>query len=390
MIPTKTASVTTWKSVDVLDEYTVRVNLSVWTNSALSNFSFSGRCFIVSPTAYEKNGVEWMKQNMVGTGPFMQDKIQAGVKVVYKKNPNYYGKDANGNQLPYLDGIEFWGITDPMTIVASLKSGAIMGFATAADKNLYDLQKSGYTAVTAPNGIGMYLPDSAHSTSPLSKQAVREAVEYAIDKEAIAEALSYGFWGPAYQAAPPLATAYDPSLPGRKYDVNKATALLTEAGYPDGVTIKFIGTSDNKDSMTAIQGQLAEANITVNLEIADSAKFQEYTLSGWNNGYLYGGPSGASNWINSLSSFLNPESPNYAVTAKSPEFTALFNEARNSKEKDPVKELAVIKYIYDNAMVLPVQNITRAWVTASFVKDAGFFTDAANFYWTPGKAWLDK
>jgi ABC-type transport system substrate-binding protein len=390
MLTSGFSSVATWKSVDVVDEYTVRVNLNVWTNSALSNFAFSGSAYMVSPTAYEQHGIDWMRDNMVGTGPFMQDYIESGVRVVYKKNPNYWGTDADGNQLPYLDGIEYWGISDPMTMIASLKSGQIMGFNGPPDKNLYELKQAGYSVAITSAGVGGYFPDSAHADSPLSKLEVREAVEYAIDKDAISDALSYGFWDCAYQFAPPGATAYDSSLPGRHYDKDKAKQLLTAAGYPNGISIKIIGTSDNKDIITAMQAQLAEVNITVELEIPDSAKFQEYGLSGWNNGYIYGGPQGASSWINTISSFVNPASDYYSACLRTDEFTNLFNAAMNSKEKDPAKEQAVVDYIYNTAMILPMQHATRGWVTENFVKDAGFFTDAAGFYWTPAYAWLDR
>jgi peptide/nickel transport system substrate-binding protein len=390
MIPTQISSVATWKSVDVIDEYTVRVNLTEWTNSALSNFAFSGRCYMVSPTAYEQHGIDWMRDNMVGTGPFMQDYIDPGIRVVYKKNPNYWDKDADGNQLPYLDGIEYWGISDPMTLIASLKSGEIMGMSSAADKNLYELQQAGYDVTVAASGVGSYFPDSSHADSPLSKLEVREAVEYALDKEAISDALSYGFWEGNYQIAPPASTAYDSSLPGRHYDQDKAKQLLTAAGYPDGISIKIIGTSDNKDIMTAMQAQLADVNIDVELEMPDSAKYQEYGLSGWTNGYLYGSPFGASNWIFTLSNFLNPNSDYYATCLRTDEFKNLFNTAMNSKEKDPVKEQAVIDYIYNTAMILPMENKVRGWVTANTVKDGGFFTDSSAFYWTPAKAWIEK
>ncbi|MCX7911345.1 MAG: ABC transporter substrate-binding protein, partial [Dehalococcoidales bacterium] len=387
LIPTGKSSFVDWESVEVIDDYTVKVNLKKWTNYSLSSFSYEGGAFIVSPTAYEKNGVEWMRQNMVGTGPFKQVGYERDVQVVYEKFADYWNKGR-----PYVDKIIYKCVADPMTQEAALKNKELDGMASGADKRLADLVASGLKAVTGVLGVGAYFPDSAHPDSPLANLKVREALEYAIDKEAIAKALSYGFWGPAYQYAPSSSTAYDPSLPKRTYNPEKAKQLLAEAGFPNGVEFNFLVTNDEpaKSVAVAVQANWLEIGVKANIQILESAKFEEYARTGWNNGLLYAAPPGPSNWVRTITGVLDPTGANYISVARSQEYIDLFNAAATSMQKDTAKERAVVKYIYDNVMCIPVWEVVRAWVVQPYVKDGGFLSHAGAFYWNADTIWLDK
>jgi peptide/nickel transport system substrate-binding protein len=385
----KKAATLDWTSVDVIDSFTVRVNLSKWTNGALSNFNYGSGTFIVSPTAYEKLGVEGVRFNMVGTGPFKQVDYVRDTMVVYEKNTSYWDPTK-----PYLDKIIYKCVPDPMTQVAALKSKELDGMASGADARLADLVANGLVAVTGTLGTANYFPDSIHPDSPLAKKAFREALEYAIDKEAIAEAFSYGFWTPAYQWCPPTAAAYDPSLLKRTYDVPKAKALLAEAGYPNGTTINFLVSGDEpgKSIAQAIQDYWREIGVETNIELLPSAKFEEYQRTGWNNGLLYGSPIGPSDWAKLMSGTLssNPASTAYVSVEKPQEYKDLLDAALTSFMRDPVKQKAVVKYVHDNEMCIPIWNVVRAWVTQPYVKDGGFLTDASAFFWNADTIWLDK
>ena len=91
MLPTSTniRSTANWKSVEALDDYTVRVNLKVWQNTAVNAFANS-MSFIMSPTAYQNKGEDWAKINMVGTGAFVQTDYQKDVSLTLVKNNNYW------------------------------------------------------------------------------------------------------------------------------------------------------------------------------------------------------------------------------------------------------------------------------------------------------------
>ena len=279
-----------------------------------------------------------------------------------------------------------------MTQQAALKSGELDGMASGADKNLSDLVDAGLIAVTGQLGCGGFFPSSADPESPLANQKVREALEYAIDKEAIADAFSFGFWGPAYQFAPPSSAAYDPSLPKRLYDPDKAKELLAEAGYPNGFEMNLLCTNDEpgKSISIAVQNNWIEAGLTINIEVLESAKFEEYGRTGW-SGMLYAAPQGPSNWHRTIQGVLAPDNTTgYVSVGKTQEYINLFNAAATSQMYDPDKEKVLVKYITENAMCVPVWNLVRAWVVQPYVKDGGFLTHGGGFFWNAHNIWLDK
>ena len=85
----------------------------------------------------------------------------------------------------------------------------------------------------ARSGRNSLIPDSANADSPLSKKKVRQAVSYAINREAIVKARGFGFWSPAHQIPSPHNPGYVKSLVPGQYDPKKAKQLLAEAGYPE-------------------------------------------------------------------------------------------------------------------------------------------------------------
>jgi ABC-type transport system substrate-binding protein len=121
---------------------------------------------------------------------------------------------------------------------------------------------------------------------------VREAVEYAIDKEGITKAFSYGYGMVPYQIVPPVCTlAYNPDFTlGRKFDLDKAKQLLAEAGYSNGFETTFILLpTANKNMIIALQDNLAKIGIKVNLDFPEMGKWANYMnpRATWHNAALY-------------------------------------------------------------------------------------------------------
>lgn len=174
-----------WKSWDVLDDYTLRVNLSLWQNTVIRNFT-GITAVLCSPAAYQKNGVDLMRVNMVGTGAFKQADYAVDVHLNTTKFANYWDKGK-----PYLDGLNLLYVVDPMTRLALFKSGGGDVMAVSA-KDANDLKNSGYSIINYPASANALIPDSLNPDSPWSNPKVRMAAEYAIDKEALSKAFGYG------------------------------------------------------------------------------------------------------------------------------------------------------------------------------------------------------
>jgi peptide/nickel transport system substrate-binding protein len=378
-----------WGSVDVIDDYTVRVNLVQWQNAALNDFSFEGGNYIISPTAFEKNGIDWVRQHMVGTGPFKQTDYVRDTLVAYEKFDDYWDKGK-----PYLDKIVYKCIPDSMVQQAAFKAKELDGMASGITPTLVSLVDDGMVAVTKILGVACYCPDSIHPDSPLANEQFRMALEYGMNKEAYINAFSNGLFGAAYQWCPPTSAAFDASLPKRLYDVAKAKQLLAEAGYPDGATINFYVTNDPpaSDISLAIAEQWKEIGIDAKTELLPSAKFEEYGRTGWNNGLLYVAPQGPADWGRVIYGTMStdPNSTSYVSIDKPQEYKDLIDAAVNSFMRDPAKQKAVVKYIYDHEMVIPAWNVCRAWVTQPYVKGGDFLGQAMGFFWDAASVWLDK
>ncbi len=281
-------------SIDAIDDYTVRLNLSQYSNALLWDLaSFSS--FMVSPTAVQTNGKEWARVHPVGTGPFKFVSYQRDTAVKYEKFTGYWDSGK-----PYLDGIEIDYVADQMVTAAALKSGQADMWRTTSSggaQSASQLQNAGFNVASVPGAITALAGDSKNTSSPFADKRVREAVEYAIDRPAITKALGYGFWEPAFQLASKDVPAYNPEIQGRPYNPEMAKQLLNEAGYSKGLTTQIIAPTSgtSKDALTSIQGYLKAVGINIEISMVDQGQWVAIRSKGWNNALINWGvyyPSG--------------------------------------------------------------------------------------------------
>jgi len=269
-----------FKSIDVINPYTIRVNMSQWDILMPMYFVLKGGN-TVSPTNIQKNGMDYAVEHPVATGAFVLADYQKEVLIKYTKNPNYHipGK-------PYLDAIQWDLIADPVTREMAFEAGdgqVILGLTPSqADK----LAKTGkYNVTKAITQVFSLYPDSVNPESPWSNVLVRQAASYAIDRKAICDAKGYGFYEPTDQLGFPGNAMYDPTIPGYPFNVAEAQRLMDEAGYPDGFdTTLWCGSNDDPDIWAAIQQYLAAIGIRAVIERVESAKLMDLSTRGWFNG----------------------------------------------------------------------------------------------------------
>jgi len=266
-------------SIEVVDTYTVRVNLSKWNSEFLHNFSSDTDCaLIISPTSYQENGADWALTHPVGTGPFKLKDYKQNQYLIVEKNPDYWEEG-----IPYLDEIQFHVVPDTVTFIAALKSGELDGggldFSNAAS-----LQQEGNFNVWVSFGnLGMALTFNAKEpTSVWSDIRMREALEYAIDKQKICQTLTYDFCKPVYEIVRGVSEAGDAGTTPRKYDPEKAKQLLAEAGHSQltGLDLEYsIQTKASYgDTYLAIQRNLADVGIQVTLKPIEAATFNQLSF----------------------------------------------------------------------------------------------------------------
>ncbi|MFC1532395.1 ABC transporter substrate-binding protein [Thermodesulfobacteriota bacterium] len=290
------------KSVDVVDNYTVRLNLVRWDNSIIAILGFYGA--MISPKAFEKNGKDWCITHPVGTGPFKFVKWQRDVSIKYEKFDGYWQKGK-----PYLDGIELVMIVDPMTGLASFKAGELDILTQVPSREYPGLKASGKYEVTklkTGNGASLWslAGDSIHPDSVYSNLKVRQAVAHAIDKQAIVDALYHGTAIATNQWGPPGSGAYSSDVKGFSYNPAKAKQLLAEAGYPKGFKTK-INTFSSPTAValaTALQAYLAKVGINAEIDPMEAGRFGKQVARG--------------EWHNALTTLANRVDPNIAMQMK--------------------------------------------------------------------------
>jgi len=340
----KAGKATNWVSVDVIDANTLKITVKVYQNTSLTGVAGYP---VASKAAFDKNGIDWARENPIGTGPFIFVEHQRGTSVTFKKNPNYWDTGK-----PYLDGVKFVIIADLTVRNLAFKRGDIHEF-TAAGLDAQELQQLKYDVHQRTGGTFVLVPDSANPDSPFSKLKVRQAVSYAIDRESLAKNLGYGFARAAYQIYPGFAVTAIPGLEKTLYNPAKAKQLLAEAGYPNGfkTDIYSQGYAVPSNYVTAVAGMLSEVGITASANFPDAGKYSEYRFGSWKNSLLAQGFGNFDN-LNSTWSFY------FGTTAfksrlNPPNFVAASDASLASAEVDPKLVQACVKIISDELMVIP-------------------------------------
>lgn len=375
-----------YKSVNVIDDYTLNIPLTEWRNSLMPAFA-ANLAYVASPAAYEKNGIDWVRWNIVGTGPFKQTNFKRDVSVTFTRNENYYEKGK-----PYLDGAQYLFVADEMTRTALFKSGGADVLNTnASGRVAAEFQALGFPILTQAVGNDVLYPDSANADSPWSNIKVRQAVEYAIDKEAIARTFGYGFWKAAYQLPNPDCQAYVPSITPRKYDVAKAKALLTEAGYPNGFKTRIIAQNTvNRDIVVALQSYFSKIGIQADLEFPEPAKFVEYQQGTWKNAVIYAAIGQSPNYNQTFGfSFAAPRT-NYKSLKNPDNWADMMKETMSAPAMDPKIMQKLVQALYDDTTVIPINYETAMWVVKDNLRDSGIGTRGGTPYWNAENAWFAR
>ena len=381
-------STTNWKSVEVLDDYTIRFNLKTFQNTAVNTFATSAG-FMVSPTAFQKNGADWINYNMVGTGPFMQTDFQRDVHLNLTKNLNYREQGK-----PYLDGISYIFVPDSMTSEALFKSGGAEILQSPSDLVTSKFRNSGTAIISSKvAGATSMWPDSANADSPWSNLKVRQAAEYAIDKESLVKTFGYGNWIAAYQSNGSVSPAYDPNLIPRKYDVAKAKQLLSEAGFPSGfkTTIYLSAVSPAlQDTAVAIQAMWNAVGIKVDLQVPQAAAWSAMLTGGTWKGVLFGPGAGAANPLTGWNLTYSPSSAWFQSVKRPPEIGDLFKAAMAAPKLDPALAQKVEGAIFNDDTIIPLWFSPTNWIVTDNVMDSGLGSRDLFAWFESQNTWLKK
>ena len=250
------------EGIKALDNYTVEFTLSqpdvTFLNKMALNFAY-----IVPKEEVDKAG-ENFGHAPVGTGPYTLKEWTPGQYLIFERNPNYFYEN-----LPYLDEIRIEVGVEPDVALLRLEKGEVhlMGdpppgadwariSSDPAWENRLERQPQVSTIYIAINT----------AMAPFDNVKVRQALNYAIDKQRIIQLLN-GRGTVANQILPPLMPGYDSDYQGYSYDPDKAKSLLAEAGFADGfeTSIECIAVEPQPKLCESFQQDLAKIGITLTI-----------------------------------------------------------------------------------------------------------------------------
>jgi peptide/nickel transport system substrate-binding protein len=260
-------------SIDTPDDYTVVINLDKPHPALLLAMSPALAPILPDHIYGDGQDIKSHPANSapIGSGPFMLEEFTPGEAIVLKKFPDFFrpGK-------PLLDEIIIRIIKDPSALLIAMENGEADMYPFMAGSqeikrlgkvDALELTTEGYAAVGAINWLAF------NTKSPkLSDVRVRRAIAYAIDRDFITKALHRGVStpqrGPIVESSP----FFDPTIPAYDKDLDKARALMAEAGYADGMelTVDYIpGPAEQQKNIAEyLKSELKKIGIAVTVRAA--------------------------------------------------------------------------------------------------------------------------
>ncbi len=199
----------------------------------------------------------------VGSGQFMLEKNSPGNYIQLKRNPDWwYGKSIGKPDMPYFDGYKVSVIPDSSVRLASLKAGALDAISiNPVQYKIVEKDKKINLQPFPANWLIWLMLNQAEG--PCKDIRVRKAISHAIDRKALIFGIQFGFGREASCIFPDRHWTHNPNLKPVSYDPELSKKLLSEAGYPDGLTIRGVtaNTPTAQAFSKAIMGMLGKVGI---------------------------------------------------------------------------------------------------------------------------------
>lgn len=259
--------------VEAIDRYTLSISLSqpdVLIPASIAIIPMYPKAY------YERVGTQGFSNNPIGTGPFRFTAWQKGVRIVTDRFNGYWGKKAQIQQVVWRPFVE------SATRLAALEAGEIDIAVNVPPDDAPRLERRGFTIKSVPLGLSMIiqfkLPADIAQDNPIRHKKVRQALNYAVDKQALLKNVMLGYGRVLEgQIVGSDGFGYNPAIKAYPYDLEKARRLLAEAGYPNGFTIRM-DTSEgrylkHREVSEAVVGQLTKAGVRVQMEVHEWGTF---------------------------------------------------------------------------------------------------------------------
>lgn len=382
------------KETEIVDDYTVKVTLENPFGAFIPTLAHPA-CVVMSPAVIAKGNEECAK-NPVGTGQYTFVEWVAGEHATIALNKDWWGYDADicgGTALVDPDAgfktITFKPVSENATRVAMLQSGDAQFIWPVPSESIEALRGDSNVAVGQEEGIVVRYLMMNNQKAPFNDVRVRQAINYAINKDAYCAVVKNGVATPATSIIGPNVQYYKGN-DVYAYDLEKAKSLLAEAGYPDGfkTSIMCASTTANLKQCEFLQQQLAQVGIDDQINALESAvvnqKIQDVDVPGSDaevEMYVIGwSPStGDADWgIRPLMAIESEPPASYNICYyENEEVDQLLKDALSTAD-DSKRAEAYAKaqdIIWEESPLVCLANDNNTWASSAKMVDAKVFPD---------------
>lgn len=260
------------KSVRATDDFTVVFEYEFQTPNILDTIQ---EVDIMAPEAFGQ-----LTRTTIGTGPFRVVEWIPNNHVTLQKHDGYYKPG-----LPILDRVILRPYNNPDAMVTALQTGTIdaaVGIPYPQAQRLRAIRN--LTLASDRTGALMNLFYLNPQREPFNNKQVRQALQYALDRQTILRTVYAGFGEVRVAPYPPNSIAYDPELNNRyRFDLNRAKELLARAGFPNGFRCSAIVTTafpDFAQVAQIIKADLAKIGVDMDIELVDNPRWVPRLFAG--------------------------------------------------------------------------------------------------------------
>ena len=269
----------------VVDDHHVTLTLKAPYAPTLAHLAHKA-CSIISKDEMEKIGVEAYNEAPVGTGAFQYESFTPGDRVVLKRFDDYH------DTLPQLEEVIIRQIADASTRVIELEAGTADLVLLVSPEDISRVESNdALKMIRSTNLTQTYIGFNCEK-EPFNNPLVRQAINYAIDKDSIVDVVFKGTGAPSNgPLAAKVWASTQNELEKFEYDIEKAKALLTEAGYPNGFSCSIWANDNNaqrKDIAVIVQASLAQIGIDCAVEYVEWGKYLDDTAVGAHDMFILG------------------------------------------------------------------------------------------------------
>lgn len=342
---TKKASAALLDSIDVVDEFTVRVNFKEPSELSLVMLS-NVEGVICSPTAIKERGEDYGR-NPSCTGAFIMESW-TGNESIAKRNPNYWRNGDDGQPLPYLDAVEITVQPNSAVRLVELRSGHVQFIDYVLPKDFDQIrQDQSLQLIDIGHGMHEYTAFNV-SKPPFDNKDLREAVSLAVDREALVKVIAPGAATVLrYLESPEQLWVYDESVEGHTYDLERAKAAFARSGFTGEASMMVIQRDPDIQVAQLIQGMLANIGMKVKIEVVERQGFLD-KMNALQHDFLIARMEHGVDPDSQYSSFFDNRGVFNVTGTDRTETTALVGAART--ELDREKRRALYRQVTDKVL----------------------------------------